>query len=103
MFINNTNDYGITLGNRIGSAARKQMSRSTARRSRQRHQSSDSEDSDMSDGDNSNKGESSQYFYLVLYQIIFMCFLESCWLFKQARFCRIIVHGYVTDTELFNS
>jgi hypothetical protein len=96
MFINNTNDYTITLGNRIGSAARKQMSRSTVRRNRRRHLSSDSEDSGMSDGENSNKGESSDYFYLVIYQMIFMCSLVSCWSFKQVRLCRIIVHGYVT-------
>jgi hypothetical protein len=101
-FINNIkNGYNIALGNRIGSAARKQMSCSTVRRNRRQHQSSDSEDSDASDGENSDKGESSDYFYLVVYQM--MCFLESCRSFKQARIYRIFVHGYIIDTELFKS
>jgi hypothetical protein len=32
-----------------------------------------------------------------------MCFLELCRSFKQARFYGIIVHGCITDTELFKS
>jgi hypothetical protein len=62
---NNTNDYSIALGNRIGSAAHKQMSRSTIRRNRRQHLSSDSGDSDTSDGENSNKGESSEYYLFI--------------------------------------
>jgi hypothetical protein len=82
MVINNSNDYCIALGRRIGSASQKQMSRSTVRRNRWRHQSSESEDSDISDGEDSNIGESSEYFYSVLCQMICMCFLESYRLFK---------------------
>jgi hypothetical protein len=64
VFINNTNDCSISSGNRIGSSAHKQLSRSTVRRNWRQQQSSDSEDSCLSDSDNSDKGVSSECFYL---------------------------------------
>jgi hypothetical protein len=77
MFINITyNVCTFAVGNRIGSAAHRQLSRSTARCNQLRRQS-DSEDSDTSDRENSDKGESFEHLCLNVYHRIFIYFLES--------------------------
>jgi hypothetical protein len=65
MFITITrNVCTLAVGNRIGSAARRQPSRSTVRHNRFRRHYSDSEDSDASDRENSDEGESFEHLCL---------------------------------------
>jgi ribose 1,5-bisphosphokinase PhnN len=65
MFINITcNVCTLALGNRIGSAARRQPSRSSVRHRRLRRQNSSSEESDSSDIENSGNGESFDHLCL---------------------------------------
>jgi len=65
MFITITcNVCTLAVGNRIGSAVRRQPSRSTVRHNRLRRHYSDSEDSDTSDRENSDEGESFEHLCL---------------------------------------
>jgi len=73
----------LAVGNRIGPAARRQPSRSTARHNRLRRHYSDSEDSDTSDRENSDQGESFEHLCLHVCHKISIYSLESSRTRKQ--------------------
>jgi len=77
MLINITHNVcTLAVGNRISSAARRQPSRSTVRRSRVRRHS-DSEESGTSDRENSDPGESFEHLCLNVCYKMSMYSLES--------------------------
>jgi len=89
MLINITcNVCTLSVGNRIGSAARRQPSRSTVRQNRLRRRYSDSEDSDTSDRENSDPGESFEHLCLNVCHKISIYSLESSRTRKQVTIYR---------------
>jgi hypothetical protein len=96
MFINITHNVcTLAVGNRIGSSARRQPSRSAVRHSRLRRQNSDSEESDPSDRENSDRGESFEHLYLNVCHKICMYSLESSRTIKQIAIYSTVVYTQV--------
>jgi hypothetical protein len=89
MFINITcNVCTLAVGNQIGSAARRQPSRSTVHHNRLRRHYSDSDDSDASDRENFDQGESFERLCLNVCHKISIYSLESSRTRKQVTIYR---------------